>query len=94
MKGRCLAKIGRCEEAAAAFEAATTIGDEVGLYLHELLALAELQSFVGEREGGLSRMKQVALKMLGPTPTVAQWESLGKAQLPSGVTWGAIMAAV
>ena len=90
LKGRCLVQLGRLEEAAVAFEAAVTLGAEVGLHLHELLALAELQSYVKQEKTG--QMKLAVRKMLGPSPTAAQLESLAMARLPPGVSLDVIMA--
>ena len=90
LKGRCLAQLGRTSDAVAVFEQVAALGDELGLYLHELLALAELQSLTGQK--CMDRIKLAMHKMLGPTPTEAQVESISKAKLPPGVTWSMIMA--
>ena len=88
--GRCLSKLGKAIEAVQAFESAAQIGASSGLYLEELLALAELQSFTGQES--MHRIKSAMHKMLGPTPTEAQMKSITKANLPAGVTWNMIMA--
>ena len=64
----------------------------VGLYLHELLALAELYA-LRQQEQAMARMKLVVNKMLGPTPSKANLVSLGRVKLPAGVSLSAIMAA-
>ena len=82
IKGQCLAQTGNLDDAAQAFEAAATI-DEVGLFLHELLA----------HEEDLRRIKLSVKKMLGPSPTAAQLASLSEAQFAEGVTWDDMLVA-
>ena len=78
--------------ATEAFEVAR-LCPAVGLYLHELLALAELYALVRQQEQAMARMKLVVHKMLGPTPSKAKLDSLGRVKLPAGVSLSAIMAA-
>jgi hypothetical protein len=107
-KGRCLARLGRTVAAAQAFDASIAMSVENGLHLLELLAMAELHSFVrrytdadtdtaAANAGGggamMRRMKTVISKMFGQSPQRDRVESaLGKLQLPDGVTLAAIMA--
>jgi tetratricopeptide (TPR) repeat protein len=72
LRGRALARLGRAEEAEAAFEEAAGVASGHGLWLLEMLALRDLKLHVLDKAAGRgveagARLKAVLSKMKGPS---------------------------
>ena len=70
LHGRALAKLGRLQEAEAAFEEAAAVAHRHGIWLMEMQALGDLKVCILDKDGrsaqGTSRLKEVLQRMKGP----------------------------
>ncbi len=75
-KGRCLAFLGRPQEAEAAFESALDYIADLGLFLYEVLCLRDLKVHVLDKDGrgaeGTARLKASIHTLLGTAPAADQ----------------------
>ena len=94
-KGRCLAALGKMAEAEAAFESSLASVVGTGLFLLEVLALADLKVFVLDKDGraaeGSSRLKVAIHTLMGKSAAEDQLAALQVA-LGSGVSVGEVLA--
>jgi len=94
-KGRCLAALGKMAEAEAAFESSVASVAGTGLFLLEVLALADLKVFVLDKDGraaeGSSRLKVAIHTLMGKSAAEDQLAALQVA-LGSGVSVGEVLA--
>jgi tetratricopeptide (TPR) repeat protein len=94
-KGRCLAALGKMAEAEAAFESSLASVVGLGLFLLEVLALADLKALVLDKDGraaeGSSRLKVAIHTLMGKTAAADQLAELQDA-LGSGVSVSDVLA--
>jgi tetratricopeptide (TPR) repeat protein len=94
-KGRCLAAMGKAEEAAAAFESALAAIKGFEYFLLEALCLRDLKVLVLDQDGrgaeGSTRLKTTICMLLGDAPVAEQLVEL-QASLGGAIDLSAILA--